>query len=65
MAIGPPSEKPSTAGRRHLAADMTAIKSATRSSSAGSSVTGSDSPVPRLSNRTSRQNDDNERTKRR
>ena len=51
----PPSEKPNTAARSDSAASITARTSSIRSSSVGSedSATGSDSPVPRLSNRIS------------
>jgi hypothetical protein len=51
IAIGPPSDAPTTTARSEAAASITARKSSMRCSSVGSSATGtgSDSPVPGLS----------------
>src|SRR3954452_23652528 len=49
MLIGPPSEIPNRAARSDPAASMTARTSSTRCSRVGTSLTGSDRPVPRLS----------------
>lgn len=53
----PPSEKPKTAARSDSAASITARTSSIRSSSVGKldSGTGSERPVPRLSNRIRRE----------
>ena len=55
----PPSEAPKIAARSDPTASMTARTSSIRCSSVGSSLagTGSDIPVPRLSNRISRENE--------
>ena len=55
----PPSECPSSAARSDPTASITARTSSMRSSSVGnpSVGTGSDRPVPRLSNRISRENE--------
>ena len=55
--IGPPSETPNRAARSDPAASMTARTSSMRSSRVGASVTGSDSPVPRLSKTIRRENE--------
>ncbi len=54
----PPSEAPNTTARSEPAASSTARRSSIRCSSDGSAFvgTGSDMPVPRLSNRISREN---------
>ena len=47
----PPSDRPNRIARDDLAASITAVTSCTRCAVVGSSETGSDSPVPRLSSR--------------
>ncbi len=54
MLIGPPSETPNSAGYSTSAASSTARRSSMRSSIGGTWDTGSDSPVPRLSQTISR-----------
>src|SRR5262249_38744930 len=56
--IGPPSEPPKRAARSEPAVSMTARTSSIRTSRLGISVTRSDSPVPRLSNRMSREKEE-------
>ena len=60
MAIGPPSDTPSTTVRSEPTASITARASSIRTSSDGSrsSDTRSDSPTPRLSNTITRANDE-------
>ena len=60
IAIGPPSETPSTTARSEPTASITARASSIRTSSDGSrsSDTRSDSPTPRLSNTITRANDE-------
>ena len=55
--IGTPSDTPIRAARSDPAASMTARTSSIRSSSVGAPTTGSESPVPRLSNMIKRAND--------
>ena len=55
-AIGPPSESPTSAARSEPAASITARTSSIRSSRVGPGI-GSESPVPRLSKRISRENE--------
>ena len=55
-ASGAPSDAPNTTARSEPAASITARTSSTRCSSVGTSVTGSDRPMPRLSNRMTREN---------
>ena len=55
--MGPPSDTPNIAARSDPAASITARTSSTRCSSVGTSLTGSDSPVPRLSKTISRENE--------
>ena len=55
--MGPPSESPNSAARSEPAASNTARTSSMRSSSGAGAATGSESPVPRLSNRISRENE--------
>ena len=57
MLIGAPSETPSSVARSDPAASITARTSSMRSSSVGTSFTGSDIPMPRLSKRISRENE--------
>ena len=57
MLMGPPSEMPHRAVRSEPTASSTAFRSSIRSSRAGTPTTGSESPVPRLSHRISREND--------
>jgi hypothetical protein len=57
-AIGPPSEMPRSAARSQETASSTARTSSMRVSRSGSPPGRSDSPVPRLSNRISRANDE-------
>ena len=63
MLIGPPSETPIKAARSEPAASMTARTSSMRVSNVGMPLTRSDMPVPRLSKRMSRQNDESRRLK--
>ena len=60
MAIGPPSDTPSTTARSEPTASITARASSIRTSSDGSrsSDTRSESPTPRLSNTITRENDE-------
>jgi hypothetical protein len=62
---GPPSDTPNRLARVEPAASSTARTSSMRASSPGSALTGtrSDSPVPRLSNRISRENEASRRRK--
>ncbi len=53
--MGAPSATPNTAARREPTASMTARRSSIRASSVGAPATRSDMPVPRLSNRRSRE----------
>ena len=53
--IAHPSEKPSRAARSEPTASITARMSSMRSSNVGASPTGSESPLPRLSNMISRE----------
>jgi hypothetical protein len=55
--IDAPSDKPKSAARREPAASITARTSSMRVSSVGAPSTGSDIPVPRLSNLISRENE--------
>ena len=55
--IGAPSEAPSNVARVNPASSITALRSSIRVSSVGTSATGSESPVPRLSNVMTRAND--------
>ena len=57
LHIGPPSDTPSSTACRDPTASSTARTSSMRCSRVGRCVTGSDSPVPRLSNRISRENE--------
>ena len=57
MLIGPPSDTPMTAARSEPAASMTARRSSIRTSSGVPASTGSESPVPRLSKKISRESD--------
>ncbi len=61
IASGAPSEIPTTAARSHSLASITARRSSIRSSVDGISLTRSDRPVPRLSNKVTRANDVNAR----
>jgi len=54
---GPPSDNPKSAARSEPAASITARTSSMRSSNEAGAATGSDRPVPRLSNRISRENE--------
>ena len=56
--VAAPSEVPNSAALRDPTASITARMSSVRSSIVGTFKTGSDRPVPRLSNKISRQNDD-------
>src|SRR2546421_4670095 len=64
MLIGPPSDKPQKKAEEEPTASITARTSSMRSSSVGTPADGSDSPVPRLSNKIRRLNDANRRKKR-
>ena len=55
--IGTPSDEPKITARSEPAAAITARTSSIRSSRIGAPTTGSDSPLPRLSNMMSRAND--------
>ena len=57
MLSDAPSERPKSAARCEPTASMTARTSSIRVSSVGAPLTGSDMPVPRLSNLISREND--------
>ena len=57
LHIGPPSDTPSSTACLDPTASSTARTSSMRCSRVGRCVTGSDSPVPRLSNRISRENE--------
>lgn len=63
-AIGPPSDEPNSAARSEPAASITARTSSIRSSRVAASVTRSDKPVPRLSNKINRENDASRRKNR-
>jgi hypothetical protein len=58
MARAAPSENAVKAARREPAASMTARRSSILVSKLGAPITGSDIPVPRLSNRIRRVNDE-------
>jgi hypothetical protein len=58
MLIAAPSDTPKKAARREPTASMIARTSSIRVSSVGAPLTRSDMPVPRLSNRISRENDE-------
>ena len=58
LHIGPPSDTPRRTASREPAAAITARTSSMRCSSVGSAPTRSDRPVPRLSNRMTRENSD-------